>query len=347
MSRPSMSWFDHMDARNKSGHDVNKRSGENVKNTARLGLVAVFLVFLPPGVHAADHLPVAKAALTSSAVLPMDVGVKTGIFDKHGLDVEIVVFQGAAKMHQAMLAGSVDIGIGGGPEMALVAKGAPELAICNAAPPVAFLGIVVPADSPIHSIADLKGKTMAVAAVGGLAYWLTLELARKEGWGPDGIALVSIGNDPAAVVAALKTHSVDAAYTGTVLGFQMEEDKSGRLLAAASSYAGHVGGGVIYATKKLIAANPDVIRRFIAGWLETVAYMRAHRDESIAIEREVTKSSQAVQSKEFDLNIGAFSSDCRFDAETLSNLKRSFADLKLVDAPPDMATLYTEQFVPQ
>jgi NitT/TauT family transport system substrate-binding protein len=305
--------------------------------------LAAFLVALPA--HAAEKLPVGKAALTSSAVLPVDIGAKTGIFAKHGLDVEIVVFQGAAKMHQAMLAGSVDLGIGGGPEMALIAKGAPELAVCNVAPAVAFLGILIPADSPIHDVADLKGKKIAVAAVGGLAYWLTLELDRREGWGPKGVDIVEIGNNPAAVVASLKTHVVDAAYTGTVLAFTMEEEHTERLLIPASRYAGHVGGGVIYATQRLMQGNPDTIRRFLAGWLETIAYMRAHRDESIAIEREVTNASAAVQSKEFDLNLGAFSDDCRFDAETLANLKRSFADLKLTETSPDMASLYTEKFL--
>jgi len=314
--------------------------------------LAALLAALPA--HAAEKLPVGKAALTSSAVQPLDIGVKTGIFAKHDLDVEIVVFQGAAKMHQAMLAGSVDLGIGGGPEMALIAKGAPELAVCNVAPAVAFLGILVPADSPIRDVAGLKGKKIAVAAVGGLAYWLTLELDRREGWGPQGMEIVEIGNNPASVVAALKTHAVDAAYTGTVLAFTMEEEGTGRLLIPASRYAGHVGGGVIYATQRLMAGHPeqrlmaghpDVIRRFLAGWLETIAYMRGHRDESLAIEREVTHASEAVQGKEFDLNLGAFSSDCRFDAETLANLKRSFADLKLTETPPDMASLYTENFL--
>jgi NitT/TauT family transport system substrate-binding protein len=313
----------------------------------RCGAIAIAALLAISSAQAAENekLPVGKAALTSSAVLPVDIGVKTGIFAKHGLDVEIVVFQGAAKMHQAMLAGSVDLGIGGGPEMALVAKGAPELAVCNVAPAVAFLGILVPPDSPIRDVADLKGKKIAVAAVGGLAYWLTLELDRREGWGPNGVDIVEIGNNPASVVASLKTHAVDAAYTGTVLAFTMEEEHTGRLLIPASKYAGHVGGGVIYATKRLMEGNPDAIRRFLAGWLETIAYMRGHRDESVAIEREVTNASAAVQGKEFDLNLGAFSDDCRFDAETLANLKRSFADLKLTDTPPDMASLYTEKFV--
>lgn len=311
----------------------------------RFGLVALAASFIAFSAHAAEKLPVGKAALTSSAVLPVDIGVKTGIFAKHDLDVEIVVFQGAAKMHQAMLAGSVDLGIGGGPEMALIAKGAPELAVCNVAPAVAFLGILVPADSPIHDVAALKGKKIAVAAVGGLAYWLTLELDRREGWGPQGMEIVEIGNNPASVVASLKTHAVDAAYTGTVLAFTMEEEGTGRLLIPASQYAGHVGGGVIYATQRLMAGNPDAIRRFLAGWIETIAFMRMHRDESLAIEREVTHASAAVQGKEFDLNLGAFSDDCRFDAETLANLKRSFADLKLTETPPDMASLYTDKFL--
>jgi ABC-type nitrate/sulfonate/bicarbonate transport system substrate-binding protein len=311
-----------------------------------IGAFAALLIASSAYAAENEKLPVGKAALTSPAVLPLDIGIKAGTFAKHGLDVEIVVFQGAAKMHQAMLAGSVDIGIGGGPEMALIAKGAPELAVCNIAPAVAFLGILVPADSPIHDVADLKGKKIAVAAVGGLSYWLTLELDRREGWGPNGVDIVEIGNSPAAVTASLKTHAIDAAYTGTVIAFTMEEQGTGRLLIPASKYAGHVGGGVAYATKRLMADNPDALRRFLAGWLDTIAYMRTHRDESIAIEREVTNASAAVQSKDFDLNLSAFSDDCRFDAETLTNLKRSFADLKLIATAPDMTSLYTEKFLP-
>src|SRR6185312_13639980 len=136
-----------------------------------------------------------------------------------------------------------------------------------------------------------------------------------------------------------------AAYTGTMLAFTMEEEHTGRLLIPASKYAGHVGGGVIYATQRLMTDNPDALHRFLAGWLETIAFMRSHRDESIAIEREITKASAAVQSKDFDLNLGALSNDCKFDAEMLANLKRSFADLKLTDTPLDMARLYTEKFL--
>ena len=188
---------------------------------------------------------------------------------------------------------------------------------------------------------------MSVSSIGGLTYWLALELSRKKGWGENGIDMVAIGNASSSVVAALRTHIVDAAYTSTALAFLLEEKKEGRLLAPATAYAGNVGAGMIFATKALIAAKPEAIRRFLAGWLDTVAFMRAHKAETIAIEESVTGFSPAVQGKEYDLTIGMFNDDCKFDEQSLANLKRSFSDLKLLATPPDMATLYTEAFVPK
>ena len=296
--------------------------------------------------HAADVLRVGKASQTASATLPVDIGIAAGIFVKHGLDVELTNFEGSSRMHQAMVAGSIDIGIGGGPEMALIVKGSPELAVCDADPAPTFFGIAVPENSPIHSLDELKGKKMSVSSVGGLAYWLTLELERKKGWGDQGLTMVMIGNAASSVIAALRTHMVDAAYTSTALAFFLEDKSQGRLLAPASSYAGNIGGGVIFATDRVLASNPGAVRRFLATWLDTIAFMRANRADSIKIESGVTGFPLSVQEKEFDLTIGMFSSDCKFDDETLANLKRSFADLKLLPAPPDMSKLYTEAYLP-
>jgi NitT/TauT family transport system substrate-binding protein len=313
---------------------------------ARLLACGIALAAAALPARAETILHVGKASQTASATLPIDVGVKEGIFSKHGLDVQVTNFEGSSRMHQAIVAGNIDIGDGGGPEMVLIAKGAPELAVCDADPAPTFFGIVVPEDSPIRTLADLKGKRMSVASVGGLAYWLTLELERKEGWGEGAITLVTIGNATSSVVAALRAKNADAAYTSTALAFFLEDKKEGRLLASASSYSGNIGGGIIFASDHLISADPDAVRRFIAAWLDTIAFMRAHKAETIAIESEVTGFPANVQEKEFDLTIGMFSNDCKFDAETLANLARSYVDLKLLPSPPDMSKLYTEKFLP-
>ena len=107
-------------------------------------------------------LSVGKADANASPILPTNVADKLGLFKKHGLDVKISDFTGGSKVSQAMVAGSIDIGVGAGTEMAFVSKGAPIIAVCDDAPPIPFIGIAVPWDSPVHSVDQLKGRKIGV-----------------------------------------------------------------------------------------------------------------------------------------------------------------------------------------
>jgi ABC-type nitrate/sulfonate/bicarbonate transport system substrate-binding protein len=318
-----------------------------MKSALRALAMAALAIGLARPAFAADELHVGKAAQEASPLLPVDVGIKAGIFAKHGLDVQLANFSGGGKLHQAMEAGAIEIGVGAGPELALIAKGAQELAVANHFPPVTFIGIAVPADSTAHTIDDLRGKKIGVSSAGSLTYWLAQELARKKGWGPDGVEIVAIGNGSPSIVAGFRTHAVDADIAATSIVFNMEADGVGRLLLPASQYEGNLGAGMVFVTKKLIADNPDAIRRFLAGLFDTIDYMRAHKDETVKIESEATGFPIGVQSKEYDLTIGSFSMTGKFDQESLDNLEHSFSDLKLLDTPPDIKTLYTEEFLPK
>lgn len=193
----------------------------------------------------------------------------------------------------------------------------------------------------------MKGARIGVTTVNSLTYWLALELARQRGWGPSGVTPVAIGGESASEIAAFRTHLVDAGIISTSLAFQMEAQGEGRLVAPVSSWAGELGGSVVFATRALIASNPGAIRRFLVGWFDAVRFMHANRDETIKIAAEMTGLPLAIQTKEYDLTLPMFNMDGHFDAEILATLKRSFADLHLLDTPPDMSKLYTEEFLPQ
>jgi ABC-type nitrate/sulfonate/bicarbonate transport system substrate-binding protein len=296
---------------------------------------------------AATTLTVGKAAPNADPIIPVDVGYQAGIFKKHGLDLKIVDFLGGSKMAQAMAAGAIDIGDGAGTEMALVAKGVPMLAICESTSTFPFLSIAVPHDSPIKSLKGLKGAKIGVSSSGSLTDWLAQELARKEGWSPDDVSRVAIGNGAPGVIAAFRQHLVDADIGTTSLFLDMQEKKTGRPLALISDFEGSAGSGALYASKHLIATNPDAVRAFVAGWIETIDYIRTHKPETVKIESTVTGLPESVMAKEYDLTLSMFTKGCKFDAESLATLQRTFADLKLVSPPPDMATLYTEAYLPK
>jgi NitT/TauT family transport system substrate-binding protein len=290
-------------------------------------------------------LTVGKANSTSDAIIPVNVGDQLGIFKKHGLDLKIVDFGGGSKMVQALAAGSIDIGDGAGTEMAFIAKGAPMLAVCESAGPAPFLGVGVPWASPVKTLEDLKGKVIGVSSPGSFSDWSGHQLARKFGWGPDGVKTVAIGGGPAPISAALRTHLVDAVISTTALFLSFEEAKEGRLIAPVSSFEGNVASGALFASSQLIASNPDAIRAFIAAWIETVDYMRANKAETVKITAGINHFSEGVMSREYDLTIGMHTKDCRFDAESLTTLKRSFVETQMVEGEPDMTKLYTEAYL--
>ncbi len=294
---------------------------------------------------AAQTLNVGKADASAAHILPVNVAEQLGIFKKHGLDVKISDFTGGSKLVQAMSAGSIDIGVAAGPLMALAAKGAPILAVCDDAPPLFFIGIAVPWNSSIRSVDALKGKKIGISSAGSLTDWLASELARQRGWGPDGITEVAIGNSVSSIIAAFRTQTIDADIPVTSDIFEMEEKHEGRLLIPVSDYVGNVAAGTLFATKAVIGRNPEGVRRFIAAWLETIDFMRKNKAETVKIESAVTGFSPEVELRDYDATIRMFSTDCKFDAESLANLKRSFVDLKLLDAAPDMTKLYTEEFL--
>jgi len=291
-------------------------------------------------------LSVGKAAATSESNLAANVGERLGIFKKHGLDVEVIDFAGGGKMIQALTAGSIDIGVGAGVQMAFIVKGAPMLAVCEDASTLPFV-IGVPWDSPLKALKDLRGKKIGISSAGSLTDWLAQELARTQGWGSDEITRVAIGSNPSASTAAFRLHRIDAYMGGTSTFLGMEEKKIGRALAPVSSYIGKITAGTIFASNRLVETNPDVIRAFLAAWLETVRYIKAHKGETVKIESAVTGYSEAVTSRDYDLTIGYFNDDCRFDRTSLDKLKRSFIEMKLLDEPPDMSKLYSEAYLPK
>src|SRR4029077_17016720 len=133
---------------------------------------------------------VGKSTTQGFSYTLVDVGIRAGIFQKHGLDVTPSSFGGGPRLLQAMAADAVDIGLDGGTDMAMIVKGAPIMTIAPLSGPPVEIVVTVRANSPLKSVDDLKGKKVAVTGLGTLTGWLTRELARSKGWGDDGINLV-------------------------------------------------------------------------------------------------------------------------------------------------------------
>jgi NitT/TauT family transport system substrate-binding protein len=332
---------------------ANETREERVRPIRRRRACAAFLLSVFGAAAAAlpasaeTQLTVGTAHATADAELPATVGVELGIFKKHGLDIKLADLGGDSRVIQGMTAGSIDIGVGGGSGMALIVKGAPMIAVCEDSATQPYFAIAVSGDSPLHKLTDLKGKKIGITRENSTTDWLARQLPRSQGWPADAITLVALGGDPVSGIAALRNHLVDADIGGTMDFAEMEEKKVVRILAPVSDYVGKVASGILYASNHVVATNPDAVRAYVAGWLETTQYMATHKDETVKVEAAITHFDPAMIAKEYDIDKGMFSEDCAFDAESIEVLRQSFVELKILPTAPDMSKLYTTEFLPK
>src|SRR5436309_2205433 len=196
-----------------------------------LALLAVGSLLASPSA-AAEKLRVGKAVPEAFSFVPLDVGMRKGLFANNGLEIESIAFAGDARMQQAMASDSLDVALGSGPAMAFIAKGSPIKAVAAMAGPPLLLAIVVRPDGP-KTVEELKGKTVSVSTAGSLTYWLVSETARRHGWGPNGINIAPMGAMPGQI-AALKRGDIDGTIMDIGNAFDLEKRGEARILVRFS-----------------------------------------------------------------------------------------------------------------
>ena len=303
-------------------------------------------LILTEAASAQTTLRLGKAQANQFAFIPADVGVETGIFKKHGIDLDIAAFAGDVKMVQALTANSLDIALGGSPSFSAIVKGAPmkAVAVFSGAPNIIMLTVLK--DGPIKTVDDIKGHTVSVSGAGSLTFWLTQQLSRRLGWGDDGIKITPLGASEAQI-AALMTHQIDGTTTDSVTVEKFVESGNGRILVKFGDYFPDFTTSCIYASNDLIEHNPGALKAFLAGWFETIAYMRDHRQTILDTTTRLIGMSPGVASAIYDDTMPTMSLDGHFNPKALDLLADSFVAMKLLPSKPDMAALLSEAYLPQ
>lgn len=311
------------------------------------GVVALAaLLFLHRNATAEEPLRVGNLVPTSFAFLPLQIGIDKGIFKRHGVDVTKIDFpRGAASGHQAMAAGSVDVVIGGGAEFGFIVKGAPEIAVAVITERPNSVTLTVRNDDSVKAIPDLKGRPVGISTTGGLSYWLVRELARRQGWGPDGIKAVAVGA-MSAQVAGLKAKIIDGGVIDIATALQLEEMGEARILVKFGDIIDAYVNQAAYASTEILKRNPQAVRGFLAGWFDTLAWVRANKADTVAIGVNALRISPAVAARSYDDIQPGYSPDGRFHAAALQTLSKSMVETGLLPTEPDMSKLYTEQYLP-
>jgi NitT/TauT family transport system substrate-binding protein len=294
---------------------------------------------------ALDQVRFGKAVPNSFAFGAAEVGIEAKIYEQEGIDLQVLSFAGDARVQQALTADGIDVAVGSGPGLGFRAKGVPAIGVAAMYGPPTNLCLTVLANSPIKTVADLRGKHIGVTTAGSLTDWLTRELSRQQGWGGEGIKVEALGSMPARL-AAMSRGELDGLVIEAASGFELEEQGKGRNLLFFGDIAKHFYTHVIFATDAIIEKRPELLRRFLRGWFRTIAYMRANKDFTVKSESKTVDVRESVASKIYDTQIGSFSTDGAWDPAAIDVIRNSLKDLGILEIVPEAKTIYNDKFVP-
>lgn len=205
---------------------------------------------------------------------------ESGMFQKYGLDPEIIYLDSSTIAVQAMLSSEIQVGLLG--STAAISSSLRGSDIKIIAGMINSLTYVLMSDPKIKRPEQLKGSKIAIARFGSLSdFGVRLALKRLNVSLGD-VTLLQIGGGQTARLAALKSGVVQAAiFAPPITRIAREQGFYSMLDMIQEKF--EYAGSAIAASGAFLRDKPDIAARFMRAYVAGIQYAKTHKEESMRI----------------------------------------------------------------
>ena len=261
-----------------------------MKTLRRLAAVATALLAMSGGAMAQSKVTIAVGGASCLCYLPTVLTQQLGNFEKAGLTVEVVNFQGGSQALKAVIGGSADVVSGYFDHTIALAAKQQELqsfVIYDRYPGLVL--VVAPGQTgKITSVKDLAGKKVGVSAPGSSTDFFLKYQLKKAGVDPNSAAVIGIGLGATAVVA-MEQGQIDAAVmldpSVTILQGRHKDltilSDTRTQKDTQAVFGGDYPGGALYTKLSWIEAHPKEVQAMTDAIVSTLQWIHSHSPEEI------------------------------------------------------------------
>jgi NitT/TauT family transport system substrate-binding protein len=263
--------------------------------------------------------------------LPIYIAQANGLFKKHDVDVDVITSRGGGEAMKAFISGDVQIVGTGFPEVGLMRARNVDVDLFFAQTSRVPFAMIGRKDLDLKSVADLKGKTIAVTSPGSLTANLARYFVKEAGLDPDkDVSLVSVGGG-GEILGALKSSKADAAMLFepfVTIGIQqsfatMLVDVPDKLDAFSSS--------PLSASKVFIEKSGKDARGVFDALAEALAYLHSNRAGTLDIAKQTfANADPSVLSAAFARMEKWYSTDGKFSRGNVDRTQKISVDMKIM-----------------
>ncbi|QQO12066.1 ABC transporter substrate-binding protein [Bradyrhizobium diazoefficiens] len=289
--------------------------------------------------------------------MPLELGVKLGMFRDEGLDVTVENFQaGGSKALQALIGGSVDGTVGFYDHTIQMQAQGKEIScvfLLNDIPGV-LLGVRNDLADKVRTGADLKGLKLGITAPGSSTDTMARYYIKKAGLGPRDVNIIAVGSGAPGMVA-LEAKNIDALVYFDPVATLLARKSSATPLFDARTIDGskQAFGGIyptacLYLQQSFIDKNPETVQRLVNAFLKTHRWINSAPTEQLVdampagyktdnrdVNIEIMKASKALFSQTGQMDVEA----AKVPLAVLSDY-----DPKIAAAKIDLTKTFTNRF---
>jgi NitT/TauT family transport system substrate-binding protein len=230
------------------------------------------------GAGAAQTKPLKKIRVGVSAVsmgnIILYITKEARLYEKYGLDAEVITMNGSGISSKALISGGIDIAPIATPTVINANLAGADMQILGHTLPGVVHALMVKPE--IKRVEDLKGKKIAVSSLGSLTDFLVRHIAKKKGLNPDrDVTLITTGGDSDRIVAL---------SSGAVEGAAMSHPAYGRAQKLGFSMLWDSAKEVNYpwieitTRRAIVKSEREMIMNYMKAHLEGIALFKKDRD---------------------------------------------------------------------
>jgi NitT/TauT family transport system substrate-binding protein len=279
-----------------------------MKRSAEGWLVGLLLfgVFHLPSLDAQDKalkkINWGVTSLSAGNWIPW-IAKEAKIYEKHGLDVQLILLRGSGQTSAAILGGSIFAA-----PVTLTTMIMADLSgadFVNVAHTVAAVNTKLLVKSDIKRVEDLKGKRVGITSLGSLSDFLLKHAFRKYGLDPNrDITWLTMGT-PTERLQGLLAGSVDAVEASYPIDLQGEKNGY-RVLLDLRKEVSYPSMSVV-TQRKTINEDRDTVARMVRAHVEGIAYFKQNKEFSLRVlgralkinDREMLENSYETYKQDF------------------------------------------------
>jgi len=208
---------------------------------------------------------------------PIFLGQDAGIFRKHNLNLEMIFIPGGSLSLQALIGRSLELLLTGGPPVVNAYLQRAKIKII--AGTVNLLPYTFVTAASIRAAEQLKGKKIGISRFGSNTDYVVRLALTQFALTPGDVQIVQVGGSQARLLA-MKSGAIEAtvlspeeAIVAQKMGYRILFDFIERGIEFP-----HVN---IVARDDYLEAQPQIVRAFLRGYLESLRYYKSHRDEAV------------------------------------------------------------------